>query len=187
VGRWCALARLIRPGGGGGGCKGLPDRLSDGAISFGDGVHGAIPPKGSKVTVSYTSGPHQGFVDFYRAIKAVNPIIKVCASIHDESFIRIMGAQHVYDCIQQQPRVIGDTEVHAPAKEPNDVFVHMASKALQLGTEVERTQQLVKKYAGANAPKVEVALSDYGPLGTLPPAPLCAHRRRGRAAGAVST
>ncbi len=138
-----------------------------GAISFGDGVHGAIPPKGSKVTVSYTSGPHQGFVDFYRTIKAVNPHIKVCASTPDESFIRIMGAQHAYDCMQQQPSVVGDTEVHATNNVPSDSFVLLASKAMRLGAEVERTQQLVKKYAGANAPKVEVLLSDYGPLDTV--------------------
>jgi alpha-L-arabinofuranosidase len=139
-----------------------------GAISFGDGVHGAIPPKGGKVTVSYTSGPHQGFVDFYRTIKAVSPNIKVCASIHDESFIRIMGAQHVYDCIEQQPNGVGDAQLQAPGNGPKDVFVHLASKALQLRAEVERTQQLVKKYAGANAPKVEVVLSEYAPLDTLP-------------------
>jgi alpha-L-arabinofuranosidase len=139
-----------------------------GAISFGDGVHGAIPPKGGTVTVSYTSGPHQGFVDFYRSIKAVNPSVKVCASIHDESLIRILGAQHLYDCIELQPKGVGDTKVNAPSKGPDDVFVRLASQAVQLGDEVERTRQLVKKYAGANAPKVEMVLSHYGPLDTVP-------------------
>jgi alpha-L-arabinofuranosidase len=138
------------------------------AISFGDGVHGAIPPKGSSVTVSYTSGPHEGFVDFYRAIKAVNPSIKVCASIHDESFIRIMGAQHVYDCIQQHPYAIGNPEAHALSGGLDDFFVHMASRTIGVGAEVQLTQQLVKKYAGANAAKVEMVLSEYGQAGTFP-------------------
>ena len=81
---------------------------TSGAISFGDGTHGAIPGKGAKITVTYTSGPHEGFVDFYRAIKAANPNVKVCTSIHDDSFLKIMGAQHAYDCIQQHPYYIGN-------------------------------------------------------------------------------
>jgi alpha-N-arabinofuranosidase len=32
-----------------------------GAISFGDGVHGAIPAKGEQVTLTYVSDPHDGF------------------------------------------------------------------------------------------------------------------------------
>ncbi|MGH3730239.1 MAG: hypothetical protein ACRDTU_16035, partial [Micromonosporaceae bacterium] len=34
-----------------------------GAVGFGDGVHGAIPPDGSALTADYDSGPHPGFVD----------------------------------------------------------------------------------------------------------------------------
>ena len=143
-----------------------------GAISFGDGVHGAIPSKGSKFTVSYTSGPHEGFVDYYRAIKSVTPSIKVCASIHDESFIRIMGAQHAYDCIQQRSYVAGNPASQARSGGMDDYFVHMASKSTGLGAEVQLTQQLVKKYAGANAAKVEMVLNEYGQLDTFPaPAP----------------
>lgn len=51
-----------------------------GAITFGDGLHGAIPPQGAQITVDYTSGPHAGFVDFYDAMKAVDPSIQVVAS-----------------------------------------------------------------------------------------------------------
>ena len=34
---------------------------------------GEMIPLSSLATVTYTSGPHEGFVDFYRAIKAANP------------------------------------------------------------------------------------------------------------------
>jgi alpha-N-arabinofuranosidase len=139
-----------------------------GGITFGDGVHGAIPPKGAKVTVTYTSGPHEGFVDFYRAIKTANPGVKVCSSIHDESFIRIMGAQHAYDCIQQHPYVIGNPKVHTLSGGVNDFFLHMAARTMHLGSEVQHTQRLVKQHAGANANKVEMLLSEYGQLGTFP-------------------
>jgi alpha-N-arabinofuranosidase len=138
-----------------------------GAITFGDGVHGAIPPKGGKVTLSYTSGPHDGFVDYYRMIKAVAPSVKVCASIHDESFIRIMGAQHAYDCIEQQPQVMG----HPQSREGNGVqdeqFVRAASQTVGLEAGVQRTQQLVRKYAGANAANVEVVLDENGEPGAF--------------------
>jgi alpha-L-arabinofuranosidase len=139
-----------------------------GAVTFGDGVHGAIPPQGSKITLSYTSGPHEGFVDFYRLIKAIDPNIKVCASIHDESFIRIMGAQHRYDCIQQHPELVGTPNTQTFSGSPDDFFVHMAGSTLKLGAEVQHTQQLVKQYAGANAAKVEMVLNEYGQLGTFP-------------------
>ena len=137
-----------------------------GAIRFGDGVHGAIPPKGSRVSLTYTSGPHEGFVDYYRAIKAVNSHVRVCAAIHDESFLRIMGAQHPYDCIQQHPRVSADS--HGPGGNVDEFFVHTANQAMALGEDVRHTQQLVKKYAGGNAGRVEMVLNEYGQLGTPP-------------------
>lgn len=139
-----------------------------GAIIFGDGIHGAIPPQGSKVSVSYTSGPHEGFVDFYRRIKAVNPGIKVCASIHDESFIRIMGAQHRYDCIEQHSSAAGAAKGQPPNGGLNEFFVQMAGRAQDSGAEVQHTRQLIRQYAGANAANVEVVVSDYGQLGALP-------------------
>ncbi|MEU8824782.1 hypothetical protein [Streptomyces sp. NPDC048636] len=50
-----------------------------GTIRFGDGRHGEVPPKGAKITADYISGPHAGFVDYYRAMKAVDPTIDVLA------------------------------------------------------------------------------------------------------------
>lgn len=139
-----------------------------GAVTFGDGKRGAVPPKGASLTATYTSGPHEGFVDFYRAIKAANPAVKVCTSIHDESFLRIMGEQRPYDCIQQHPYVIGNPKVHTLPGGLNDFFVHMAALTMNLGSEVRHTQALVKQYAGPNAGSIEMLLSEYGQLGTFP-------------------
>ncbi len=50
-----------------------------GTICFGDGRHGRIPPEGAKITVDYDSGPHAGFVDFYKAMKAADATIDVLA------------------------------------------------------------------------------------------------------------
>ena len=140
-----------------------------GAITFGDGRRGAIPPKGAKITVSYTSGPHDGFVDFYRAIKAANPNVKVCTSIHDESFLRIMGSQHAYDCIQQHNAYyISDPKRDILSGGLNDFFVFTAARMNDFGKKIHHTQDLVSKHAGPNSGKVELLLSEYGQLGTFP-------------------
>lgn len=76
-----------------------------GEIVFGDGTHGAVPTTGSVVTVSYDSGPHEGFVDFYRAIKAADPKVQVCTGLNPfqagriEQLLVELGADNPYDCI----------------------------------------------------------------------------------------
>lgn len=76
-----------------------------GEIAFGDGTHGAVPPQGSVVTVSYSSGPHDGFVDFYNAIKAADPHVQVCTGLNPfqagriEQLLQTLGADHPYDCV----------------------------------------------------------------------------------------
>ncbi len=135
-----------------------------GAVSFGDSTHGAIPPKGSRVSFSYTSGPHEGFVDYYRAIKATNPTVKVCAALSEESFIRIMGAQHPYDCIEQRPLAAKNVA----GSGADAFFLGTAGQTMVSGEELRRTQQLVKKYAGANAAKIELLLADGDQAGAPP-------------------
>lgn len=71
---------------------------STGEINFGDGTHGAVPTSGLKVEVAYQSGPHDGFVDYYNAIKAVDPDMEICAAYEDESFYQTMGTDYPYDC-----------------------------------------------------------------------------------------
>lgn len=152
-----------------------------GAITFGDGVHGALPPKGAKVTVSYTTGPHQGFVDFYRTIKAVNPSLKVCAATDDESFVRIMGAQHVYDCIQPRSRPVDRSQSQARIGGADAYFVDAATRTAGVGAQVQHTRQLVKEYAGANADKVEVVAADCPLLSEWPASPSQPARSEGAA------
>ena len=97
-----------------------------GAVRFGDGEHGAVPPSGAQVRASYGSGPHAGFVDFYAAMKAADPSIDVCATwapitadtgLGGESFPEVMaeaGHGADYDCLIVHPytnfkRQFGDT------------------------------------------------------------------------------
>jgi alpha-N-arabinofuranosidase len=86
-----------------------------GRVTFGDGTHGAVPPKGAAVTAGYVSGPHAGFVDYYAAMKAVDPTIDVCATwapitsdtgLGGETFADVMAAAghgEDYDCLVVHP------------------------------------------------------------------------------------
>ncbi|MDQ2724973.1 MAG: hypothetical protein M3Y36_05695, partial [Actinomycetota bacterium] len=76
---------------------------STGQVTFGDGVHGAIPPAGASLTASYTSGPHAGFDDFYRAMKQADPSINVCSGFTSSSFLQLMSSNLPYDCLQVHP------------------------------------------------------------------------------------
>ena len=44
-----------------------------GTIRFGDGMHGAKPANGVEIRLSYTCGRHDGFVDYDREMKEVDP------------------------------------------------------------------------------------------------------------------
>ncbi|HEY7176689.1 MAG TPA: hypothetical protein VH442_17390, partial [Micromonosporaceae bacterium] len=144
-----------------------------GAIHFGDGVHGAIPDPGSRVYVDYVSGPHAGFLQRYRAMKAVDPHIDVCATwapITPETGLDAPGfpelmAQHgvgdQYDCLIVHPytnfRVLfGDT--FATARDGHDWFMlGEANAAHILATHVAAVR--------ANAPaRTYVTTSEFGAL-----------------------
>lgn len=48
-----------------------------GTVTFGDGVHGAVPPAGAPIRADYTTAEKPGYVDFRAAMKAVDPSITV--------------------------------------------------------------------------------------------------------------
>lgn len=52
----------------------------EGKIIFGEGVAGNVLPKEAVVRITYTSGPHDGFIEFARRMKAVDPTIRVGTS-----------------------------------------------------------------------------------------------------------
>lgn len=129
-----------------------------GAIHFGNGVHGEVPPAGAQVTASYESGPHDGFVEFYRAMKAMNPHVQVCESEGaDVAFLRLMGRKYPYDCVQ----------LHLYAK-PSDVYAPLASYEEELmafpiaeASTLAKLQREVLQYSGRHVP---VLITEYGQL-----------------------
>lgn len=74
-----------------------------GRVEFGDGIRGAVPPVGQEVSVSYTSGPHAGYVDFVRAMKAVDPAIAVCSGYQGKVMVEEMGDDPLLDCQVTHP------------------------------------------------------------------------------------
>lgn len=71
---------------------------AEGTITFGDGVHGAIPAAGAGLGIEYTTGRQDGFLDVVRAMKAVDPAITVCSGWGKPEFVDAMG-NRPYDCL----------------------------------------------------------------------------------------
>jgi alpha-L-arabinofuranosidase len=131
---------------------------ASGAITFGDGTHGGIPPKGAKVTVSYESGPHGGFVEFYRAMKAMNPKIGICESEGSStSFLALMGHKYPYDCV-----VLHEYARPADVLAPLDQYEEdLMAFPVTEGAQLEAVQDAAREYSGR---KVPVYLTEYGQL-----------------------
>jgi acetyl esterase/lipase len=147
---------------------------STGTVTFGDGTHGAAPPSGAIITASYASGPHEGFVDFYRAMKRVNPEIRVCAAMTKleglGTFARTMGSEHPYDCVSQHPYVVpADLSDSLDLDQyRNRLFREAERKEEQIRTAGDS----VRHYGGspgAGAGPAEIVVTEYGHLGNQQP------------------
>ncbi len=77
--------------------------LATGDITFGDGVHGAIPPNRAVVHASYHN-TYAGYFAFAHAMHAVDPRIAVCSSwgLPKPSFPRVANGRH-FDCQTAHP------------------------------------------------------------------------------------
>lgn len=130
-----------------------------GEITFGNGVHGAVPPAGAEITASYVSGPHGGFVHFYRAMKAANPNIHVCTADPTHDFIVSAGTAVPYDCVQYHLYAsTGTVPNNVPISQYQmDIMAASSQQALSVSSE----QSLVLQYAKKNIPLV---LTEYGQL-----------------------
>jgi alpha-N-arabinofuranosidase len=141
--------------------------LSTGTITFGDGVHGAIPPSGAVVTASYHSGPHDGFAQFYSAMKQANPAIQVCSSDTTQNFLDAMGTTQPYDCLQDHPYVgSGDISPSLPIDQYESQV--MAVPDIE-DAAVQTLQANADQDAGHHVPLV---LTEYGQLIDSTPDPL---------------
>ncbi len=133
-----------------------------GKITFGDGTHGAIPAVGAQVTASYVSGPHDGFLQYYQAMKAVNPHIKVCSATNNDStsdFIASMGSTLPYDCLEYHQYVAkGRVANTTPITDYQNDIMAVADTEAQ---EAANQQASIRAHAGHDVP---LAATEYGQL-----------------------
>lgn len=134
--------------------------LETGKIQFGDGIHGNIPPSGSVVTIDYISGPHDGFVDFYKAMKAVDPKIKVCTSY---DVILQLKATYPFDCVVTHPYTYPKSWSTVTSFHDN-IMLEPAKRA----AEVNSLLQKIRNNTGARADNIDVVISEYGIIGYQP-------------------
>jgi alpha-N-arabinofuranosidase len=130
-----------------------------GDIRFGDGAHGAIPPRGAVVRASYTSGPHDGFVDYYREMKAADPNIQVGSSLRNGRFLSLMGTDHPYDF------VVAHIYSHRPPRgwhgvsEFHDGVMRIAGRR---ASKVAALSRSIRAHAGTVGKDIPVVVSEYG-------------------------
>ncbi len=136
-----------------------------GQVKFGDGVHGAVPAAGHLVVADYTS-THQGFVDFYRRMKEVDPSIDVCASWGQPTFPALFrelatpGSK--YDCVTGHPY----THFQAENKDSWDSALEAHDWHMLSSLEERNTVVALRDAVNANTltPHPYVAISEYGAL-----------------------
>lgn len=136
-----------------------------GQVKFGDGVHGAVPAAGHAVVADYTS-THQGFVDFYRRMKEVDPSIDVCATWAQPSFPALFRelapAGSKYDCLTAHPYT------HFESEKKDDWDSALEAHDWHMISAPEERNKLVELRNAVNAntltPHPYVAISEYGAL-----------------------
>ncbi|MEU6284435.1 hypothetical protein [Streptomyces sp. NPDC047028] len=132
-----------------------------GKVTFGDGTHGNKPPSGAVLTSTYQSGPHEGFVDFYAAIKQVALGLPVCSSLDTKPFFQVMGSSHPYDCVVVHPYV-SDPKTYTDA---DDYMGQLMNTPAAQATTVSTVHSDMATYAGSRAAQVSLLLSEYGSFG----------------------
>ena len=130
-----------------------------GEITFGDGVHGAIPPSDSVVRASYESGPHDGFVDYYSAMKAADPTIQVGSCFWNGPFLSMMGTKHPYDFVVKHLYSHLPPRGHHSVKQFHDGIMSIAGKR---ANEVIPLRHAINRHAGAKGKSIGIVVSEYG-------------------------
>ncbi len=142
-----------------------------GKITFGDGRHGNLPLQNDSaavITASYQAA-RDGFDDHYRAIKSVDPNIKVLSCLIDMDFIRHMGAKSPYDGVAIHPYA---GFWNLPKKESVDNYHDLVLlNSDEEADSARHTLDIMRKYVGpTQKDKVQVIFTEYGiALGTIAP------------------
>lgn len=134
-----------------------------GEITFGDGINGNIPfQAGAKnqITVSYTAR-RDGLDDYYAAMKAVDPKVKVYSCLIDTRFIKTMG-RSPYDGIGMHPYAgtwnLPKTKI--PLEQMNDLVMLIADEETD---SIKNTLEMMRKTVSPERKSaMRVINSEYG-------------------------
>lgn len=132
---------------------------TSGEIIFGNGVHGAIPPINTEITISYQSGPHDGFITYYNLMKSANPKIKVCSSYDSPNFMSLMGSNLPYDCIVSHLYAGNVPSTNVITSYFHDNLIEQSDS---FNTILTNEQNELNKYAGIRAKNISIAVTEYG-------------------------
>ena len=134
-----------------------------GEIAFGDGINGNIPfQEGAtnRITVSYTA-KRDGLDDYYAAMKAVDPNVKIYSCLVDTRFIRTMGTSP-YDGIGIHPYAgtwnLPKTKI--PLEQMNDLVMLIADEEAD---SIKNTLAMMRRTVSAERRSaMHVINSEYG-------------------------
>lgn len=131
-----------------------------GNMRFGGAGHGAAPPAGQRVRVTYRA-QRPGFTRYRDAMKAVDPSIDVCATWADREFVNLMrGRGEAFDCLVVHPYAnLSDFGRRLDAREM--YRAHMVGSR-QMTNEVKRLAAALRTVPGPRRPYL--ATSEYGAL-----------------------
>jgi alpha-N-arabinofuranosidase len=132
---------------------------TSGKIIFGDGIHGAILPKGSIVTISYHSGPHDGFIEYYNLMKAADPSAHICSSYESISFIELMGSSNPYDCLVSH---LYGSNIASTNTSPLLFHNSLMQQSNNFSNTLTSEQAAIKEYAGTRAKDISIDVTEYG-------------------------
>lgn len=127
-----------------------------GKITFGDGINGEIPLRNADIKVSY-SAHRDGYVDYYKEMKKVDPDIKLYSSYDSHEFVRRIGRDKEYDGVVIHP--YSGTINSADSK----YYEKILYRAEERVDNVRAYENLMKEVLGEEGAKdKKVVVSEYG-------------------------
>jgi alpha-N-arabinofuranosidase len=129
-----------------------------GMIRFGDGDQGAIPKKSSRITITHVSGPHDGFVDFYREMKEVDADAQIGSAFNSPHFLEVMGTTNPFDFYVAHSYSF----FHEDPSNMDELHDLMMTLPDDQAAKVQASKDAIAQYTGAErAAEIGVVISEW--------------------------
>jgi alpha-N-arabinofuranosidase len=130
-----------------------------GQISFGGGNQGEALPKNAEVTISYKSGPHDGFIQYYNLMKVADPKIQICSSYQAVDFIQLMGSKIPYDCLATH---LYSQQILSTNNSASLFHNSIIQQSNNFGQTLNNLKSAIKQYAGSRTSSISLDVTEYG-------------------------